>query len=146
VADENILRRRAKRLRREQTNAEGLLWGSLRDRRLAGYKFRRQVPIAGYIVDFLCIGGDLIIEVDGATHSTPEEIARDSERTRTLSDLGYRVLRIGNDDAYKNLAGVLATILDALERGLRRSHPQGKTPSSAPPGHLLPHCAGEKGK
>ena len=115
MTDEKTLRRRAKQLRHRQTSAEALLWGLLRDRRLDGRKFRRQVRIANYIVDFLCTQARLIVEVDGATHSTPEQLSYDAERERVLSCAGYRILRVCNEDVYKRLPDVLTTVLVALQ-------------------------------
>jgi very-short-patch-repair endonuclease len=140
MADEGTLRRRARRLRHHQTRAESLLWSVLRDRRLDGFKFRRQVLIASDIVDFLCSRAKLIVEVDGATHSSPEELAYDRQCELILSRLGYRILRVGNDDVYKSMPAVLSTVLAALE-----APSQAEDPSSAPSGHLLPVKNGEKG-
>lgn len=75
---------RSRELRQEQTSSEKLLWGKLRGRRLCGYEFVRQEPIGPYFVDFLCREHALVIEVDGATHSTEEEINRDKRRERFL--------------------------------------------------------------
>ncbi len=86
--------RRARGLRREQTEAEKKLWGYLRDRRLNGHKFVRQEPVGPYFADFLCRERRLIVEVDGATHSGVDEIASDDRRTRFLESKGYQVLRI----------------------------------------------------
>ncbi len=111
----------------------------LRDRRLDGFKFRRQVLIANYIVDFLCRRAKLILEVDGATHSSPEELAYDRQRELVLSRLGFRILRVGNLDVYQNMPDVLSTVLAALEQQLRA-----EDPSSAPPGSLLPVRTGRR--
>ena len=102
---------RARELRREQTEAEKKLWGYLRGGRLQDWKFRRQVLIGPYYADFLCEKAKLIVEVDGATHSTDEEIAHDKARTHYLVSLGYRVFRCNNADVYENLDGVLNGIL-----------------------------------
>jgi len=139
MADKETLGRRSKHLRRGQTRAESLLWSVLRDRRLNGFKFCRQVVIAGYIVDFLCRRTKLIIEVDGATHSSPEELAYDRQRELVLSRLGFRILRVGNLDVYLNMHDVLSTVLMALEQQL-----QAEDPSSAPSGHLLPVSTGRR--
>ena len=80
------------------------------------WKFRRQHPIARYIVDFVTLDGKLIVEVDGGTHATPDERARDENCTHELEARGFHVLRITNDDVYKNLDGVLDTILHELDR------------------------------
>ena len=106
---------RARQLRASQTSAEDKLWQALRNRKLARWKIRRQWPIDRYIVDFACLAGKLIIEVDGATHSTPEELARDAERARILENCGFQILRVANDEVYRNLDGVLETILAELE-------------------------------
>ena len=126
MADDETLRRRSKQLRRHQTNAEAPLWSVLRDRRLEGFKFRCQVVIANYIVDFLCSRARLIVEVDGATHSSPEELAYDRERELVLSRLGFRILRVGNLDVYQNISNVLSAVLTALQQQM-----QAEDPSSA---------------
>jgi adenine-specific DNA-methyltransferase len=105
---------RAKKLRRDQTDVERKLWLALRDRRLGGKKFRRQVPIGSYIVDFLCLEQKLIVELDGGQHG--EQAAYDDRRTDFLSGEGYRVLRFWNNDAIENFDGVLMTIAEALDR------------------------------
>ena len=105
---------RARTLRIADTKAENRLWQALRNRQLEGRKFRRQHPIDRYVVDFVALSGKLIVEVDGATHSTPREIAHDEERTRHLEALGFRVMRVTNRDVSENLRGVLATILSEL--------------------------------
>jgi len=79
----------------------------LRNRRLARWKFRRQHPIDKYIVDFVTLDGKLIVEVDGATHSTQGELDHDIERTRVLESRGFHVIRVSNVDVYDNLEGVL---------------------------------------
>jgi very-short-patch-repair endonuclease len=92
------------------------IWEELRDRRLGGYKFVRQAPIGSFYADFACRERMLVVEVDGATHSLDEEIAADAARTAHLAQLGYRVLRVGNDEIAGNLSGVLETILHELEK------------------------------
>ncbi len=101
---------RARALRARQTSAEDRLWQALRDRRLASWKFRRQHPINGYVVDFVTIAGKLVVEVDGATHGTDAEIVRDALRTGRIESLGFFVMRITNTDVYDNLEGVLEAI------------------------------------
>jgi very-short-patch-repair endonuclease len=108
-------KRRARALRADQTSAESVLWRMLRNRQLSRWKFRRQHPIDRFIVDFVTLDGKLVIEVDGATHSTDAEMKRDNERTRILETLGFHVVRVSNDDLRTNLAGVLDTILNELE-------------------------------
>jgi very-short-patch-repair endonuclease len=103
-----------RRLRREQTPAEGLLWHNLRAKRLNGAKFRRQHPIGDHIVDFCCLRYRLVVEVDGAQHAEPDEEAKDAARTARLERHGFKVIRFWNADVMKGLDGVLATIADAL--------------------------------
>jgi very-short-patch-repair endonuclease len=79
---------RARDLRRNQTEAEKRLWGCLRNKRLQGFKFNRQVPVGHYIADFLCQDAMLIIEVDGATHGDAHEIVYDKRRTEYLNNKG----------------------------------------------------------
>jgi len=100
----------ARELRRNLTDAESLLWRELRMRTL-GVKFRRQVPIGSYIVDFACLQRRLIIELDGGQHL---ESAADAERDRWLRTQGFRVLRFWNNDVFRNLQGVLETIAGHL--------------------------------
>ena len=106
---------RARGLRREQTEAEKRLWGCLRSRRLNGHKFVRQEPIGPFIADFLCRERKLIVEVDGATHSEPDEIAYDERRSRYLRALGYKILRVQNADVFTICDDVLDMILMAPE-------------------------------
>jgi very-short-patch-repair endonuclease len=105
---------RAKRLRRNQTDAERVLWFQLRGRRLRGLKFKRQVPIDRYIVDFCCEEARLIIEVDGGQHAT--RTAEDLNRSKIFEAMGYLVLRFWNNDVLQNLDGVLEEILNTLEQ------------------------------
>ena len=105
---------RAQRLRTSQTSAEAILWKALRNRRLARWKFRRQHPIDRYIVDFVTIGGKLIVEIDGPTHSNAKALARDAERTHILSSLGFHIVRVTNIDVYENLDGVQEMIASTL--------------------------------
>ena len=102
---------RARQLRHNQTNAETVLWHRLRARRLAGYRFRRQHPIGPYVVDFVCLEGRLVIEVDGPTH---EDRMRDQRRDRDLASRGYSTLRFWNNDVYENIDGVIEMILNSL--------------------------------
>jgi very-short-patch-repair endonuclease len=98
---------RARALRRLATEPEKALWQLLRDRRLQGVKFRRQVPIGRYIVDFLCIEHHLVIEADGSQHA---ESAHDQKRDAWLREEGYVVLRFWNDAVLKERQSVLDTI------------------------------------
>jgi len=109
----------ARRFRKKLTPAETLLWWRLR-REHDGWLFRRQHPIGPYIADFACIEARLVVEVDGATHGTDEEIAHDQRRTQFLESDGWRVLRFWNDEVVKNRAGVRETIHGALCEQLAR--------------------------
>ncbi len=100
----------SRRLRRRQTSAEARLWQALRAHRFENRKFRRQHEIGGYIVDFICLDAKLIIEVDGATHGSDLEVARDARRTAVLENAGFMVMRVQNEDVRTNLAGVLDAI------------------------------------
>ena len=102
----------ARRLRRDQTDAERKLWLRLRDRRLEGLKFRRQVTIGPYIADFCCESQRLVIELDGGQHA--ERADQDAARTAALEAQGYLVLRFWNNDVLRNMDGVLESILDTL--------------------------------
>ena len=101
----------AKKLRRNSTDAETLIWARLRDRRLDGHKFRRQAPIGPYIVDFCCFSRNLIVEVDGGQHA---ESQTDNQRTRLLKTKGFRELRFWNHDVLANTEGVLEVIRAGL--------------------------------
>ena len=98
-------------LRQNPTEAETRLWSRLRGRRLNNHKFRRQVPINPYIVDFLCVEQRLIVEADGSQHS--EDV--DAPRTAFLEAQGYRVIRFWNQDILACTEDVMATILSHLE-------------------------------
>ena len=119
---------RERRLRRDQTEAERVLWQHLRDRRLLGWKFRRQHRVGPYFADFACAEGHLIVELDGSQHLAQRR--RDDARTRFLETRGFRVLRFWNDDVLRDTADVLHAIIAALA-----PHP--------PSGHLLPATQGE---
>jgi very-short-patch-repair endonuclease len=102
------MRNRAKAMRREPTDAEKALWRILRDRRLSMLKFRRQVPIDHYIVDFICFEHRLIVEADGSQHA---ENSRDGGRDAFLAGQGFLILRFWNHDILTNPQMVADTIL-----------------------------------
>ena len=99
---------RARRLRNSATDAERHLWRYLRRENLAGYKFRRQYPIADYIVDFVCVSARLVVELDGGQHL--QAAAYDTERTQVIESHGYHVLRFWNDDVLLRTEAVLAEV------------------------------------
>ena len=101
---------RARRLRRDLTDAETLLWSKLRDRKLQGLKFRRQYPIAGFIADFACVESGILVEIDGGQH-TPK---RDQRRSAILEVRGFQILRYWNNEVLRNIEGVLSDILSAI--------------------------------
>jgi len=109
-----ILTSRARRLRRDSTDAERALWSVLRNRQLGGYKFRRQTPIGGHIVDFVCMERRLVVEVDGGQHQ--ERWRKDRQRTALLESKGFRVLRFWNNEVLTGLESVADAILMELER------------------------------
>ena len=110
------MRKTARRLRRNQTCAEDILWEELRANRFFGYAFRRQVPFGTYVADFACHDVKLIIEVDGPSHATTDGRAKDRARDRFLESEGYRVLRVRNDEVVDAIEGVLHAIGQFLPR------------------------------
>ena len=98
----------ARKLRKEATDAELMLWKYLRAHRMAGYKFRRQVVIEPYIVDFVCLDARLIVEVDGGQHL--EQVEDDLKRSVFLESLGYKVIRYWNDEILGDIQNVLEHI------------------------------------
>ncbi|WP_366855753.1 DUF559 domain-containing protein [Brevundimonas sp.] len=105
---------RARELRREQTAAERRLWSCLRDRGLGGYRWKRQVPIPPYYVDFLSPQIGLVIEVDGGQHSA--DTLRDARRTADLHARGLHVIRFWNYEIMEDLDAVCRTVLAACKR------------------------------
>lgn len=103
---------RARRLRRDMTDAERALWRILRSRLLDGWKFRRQVPLGPYIADFASHSARLVVEADGGQHDRESDAAR----TSFLEGEGYRVLRFWNNDILTNPEGVATTIAGNLHR------------------------------
>ena len=113
------MRSRAKAMRSNQTDAEHRLWQILRAKRFAGFKFKRQLPIDHYIVDFVCLRERLIVEADGGQHGNDA----DAERDAYLVAQGFRVLRFWNSDILSNEEGVGSRILDALTAPLPNPSP-----------------------
>ncbi len=106
---------RSRILRANETSAEAKLWAELRSRQLGDLKFVRQAPVGDYFVDFLCRERKVVVELDGGTHSTEVEIARDVARSAELSGRGYRVFRVSNADVFEHLDEVLAALLAFIE-------------------------------
>ena len=103
------IRKRAHQLRKSQTPAEGMLWQFLRNRKLWGYKFRRQHPIGPFIADFYCAEVRLVVEIDGSSHLNQEEY--DQTRTTWLEDQGCHVIRFRYDEVIHQLNDVAEEIL-----------------------------------
>ena len=108
------LRSNARALRKNSTDAERILWSELRDHRLSGVSFRRQVPIANYVADFVCHAARLVIELDGGQHYSDQAEQADAVRSAVIQAQGFKVLRFGNHDVITNRAGVLETIASAV--------------------------------
>jgi len=101
----------AKRMRHAPTEAETKLWTLLRNRRFAQYKFRRQLPVGDYVVDFVCLSHKLIVEADGSQHA---ENLRDTIRDAYLAGQGFRLLRFWNNDILARPVSVSDAIWVAL--------------------------------
>src|SRR5262249_53587114 len=119
---------RARKLRRDMTDAERKLWWHLRRLPIEHSHFRRQATIGPYFADFACHEQRLVIEVDGAQHNEPENVIRDTERSIYLQSQGYRILRFWNNDVLKNIDGVMEAILAAM-------HQHEASPQPLPPPH-----------
>lgn len=123
------LKDRARSLRKNQTDAEHRLWKLLRAKRLETWKFRRQLPIGSYIVDFACPAARLIVEADGGQHN---ESAHDARRDSWLASQGWRVIRFWNPDILTNEEGVLTAVLAALSAPLPNPVPGDRRVDHAP--------------
>jgi isoleucyl-tRNA synthetase len=121
-----VLKQFARENRKNPTQSEDTLWQAVRNQKL-GYKIRRQHAIAGYIVDFVCIPEKWVIEVDGDYHSEPDFVKYDQSRTEFLNEHGFQVLRFTNEEVETNLAKVLSTIKNNLEK-MKGSSPLEKGP------------------
>jgi very-short-patch-repair endonuclease len=116
----------ARSLRENATDAECLLWGRLRRRQLAGFKFRRQHQIGLYICDFACLDGLVIVELDGSQHA--ETLTYDARRDQFLRSAGFKVLRFWNNEVMGDPEDVLETIFAALTEASDPSAPTGHLP------------------
>jgi very-short-patch-repair endonuclease len=105
---------RAQSLRRKFTDAERILWSRLKGKQLCGWQFRAQHPISPYIVDFAVVPLRLAVELDGGTHSTPDERRHDERRRQSIEGRGWTIVRFWNSDVYDNLDGVLRSIGERL--------------------------------
>ncbi|MEO3430819.1 DUF559 domain-containing protein [Pelagibius sp. CAU 1746] len=111
----------ARQLRGNMTEAEQRLWSVLRRRQLDGLRFRRQVPLGRFIVDFACYEARIVAELDGGQHTESE--VEDAARNQWLEDRGFRVLRFWNDEIFENLEGVLEVIRAAAASDLHKKSP-----------------------
>jgi very-short-patch-repair endonuclease len=109
----SIIVQAARGQRRQATPMEQRLWDEVRDRRLAGLKFRRQHPYGPFILDAFCVKHLLEVEVDGPVHDDPPQADHDAARTEYLERRGIRVLRFTNDEVEHDLPGVLRRIVAA---------------------------------
>jgi very-short-patch-repair endonuclease len=107
---------RAQMMRTNATDAERILWSALRDFKQGGLHFRRQASIGRYIVDFVCHGAKLVVELDGSQHGTDAAMIYDAERTAFLESRRYRVLRFGNWEVRQDLYRVTDAIARAAEK------------------------------
>lgn len=104
-----------KDLRKKSTKAEKILWDYLRNRKLAGFKFKRQYSVDAFIIDFYCSKVKLGIEVDGEVHFTDEAKEYDENRTGFLSDFGIEIIRFKNDEVFNNVEMILNKIKQKLK-------------------------------
>jgi very-short-patch-repair endonuclease len=117
----------AKALRKQMTDAERRLWRHLRNRELGGWKFRRQYPVGPYIVDFICLEKNVVIEVDGGQHDENKEL--DLQRSAYLNKMGYRVIRFWNNEVLQETEAVLEAIFAILADNKQNS----PSPRPSPP-------------
>jgi very-short-patch-repair endonuclease len=110
------LKGHARQMRQRPTRAEARIWNAVRDRKLEGFKFRRQAPFGPYIVDFLCEELQVVIELDGSQHSQPDLREYDDRRTTYLMRRGYRVIRIPNELLIRDSWTVNDILACAVER------------------------------
>jgi len=122
-----VTRAIAKALRKRLTDAERLLWRHLRNRELGGWKFKRQYPVGPFIVDFICVEKNVVIEVDGGQHAENED--QDIQRSAYLNKMGYRILRFWNNQVLEETESVLEAIF-AILAAVKQNSP---SPQPSPP-------------
>jgi very-short-patch-repair endonuclease len=137
-----MTRQFAMALRQRMTDDERLLWRHLRNRGLGGWKFRRQYPVGPFIVDFICVEKDVVIEVDGGQHADNEVI--DIKRSAYLNKMGYRVVRFWNNEVLQETEAVVTAIFAILANDKQNSpSPQphwgrgGGSDSGNPSNHVI---------
>jgi len=119
-----LLIERCREFRKNPTVAEALMWEQLRNKRLGGFKFRRQHPIAGYVLDFFCFETKLGIELDGAVHKNNDQAEYDDYRTSELIEEGVTILRFWNSEVFDGMESVLErirTMAENLKNGNQKS-------------------------
>jgi len=109
-----VTKEKRRELRKNQTDAESVLWNKLRNKQMGGYKFFRQYGIGSYIADFYCPLLKVVIEVDGGQHYSEEAMVYDHKRKEFLKGAGIRVIRFNNLDILKNMEGVFESIQKEL--------------------------------
>jgi very-short-patch-repair endonuclease len=122
-----VTKQLARALRKRMTDAERLLWRHLRNRELGGWKFKRQYPVGPFIVDFICVEKNIVIEVDGGQHAEDEE--SDLQRSAYLNKMGYRVCRFWNNQVLQETESVLEAIFAILAESKQNS----PSPQPSPP-------------
>ena len=113
IGDAAVNLKRARDLRKKMTDTERFVWGRLRSRRFAGYKFRRQMPLGPYIVDFVCLETRLVLELDGGQHV--QQMEHDTKRTLWLESQGFEVLRFWDHEVLQEWETVEEAIWQRLE-------------------------------
>ncbi|MEO8115792.1 MAG: DUF559 domain-containing protein, partial [Phenylobacterium sp.] len=116
----NRIATRARALRKAMTDPEVMLWSRLRGRGRGRPVFRRQHPFSGMILDFYCPAAKLAVEIDGSTHWSDEQVAKDRARDAWLHGQGIRVLRIGASEVFNNLSVVVDAVVLAAEERISR--------------------------
>jgi very-short-patch-repair endonuclease len=119
------LKENRRQLRNNSTPAEAFLWNYLKNKQLAGRKFRRQFSVENYILDFYCPSEKLCIELDGADHFTSAGFEYDQERTAFLNNLGIKVIRFENKTVFDATEYVLETIMSNFKDGIKSLSPSG---------------------
>ena len=138
---DDILKDKARELRKHSTDSERALWARLRGRQLLGIQFYRQKPIGNYIVDFYAPKAKLIVEVDGSQHLQNDHIERDKSRDTYLAGLGLEVLRFDSREVLKETDCVAAVILKTIEQHLAPKIPPGPPLPTDYDTHLTPWVA-----
>ncbi|MFA5135435.1 MAG: endonuclease domain-containing protein [Patescibacteria group bacterium] len=115
IYNTHSMKQRRQALRNSAPRAEVVLWRYLKDKQLAGYKFRRQYSVGGYVLDFYCPRLRLGIEVDGPSHYISKEaIEYDKQRQKYIESFGIRIVRVTNQDVYRNIAGVIELLMKII--------------------------------